>query len=148
LEEFEALSNAIAGRAFGLFQQRGRADGQDQNDWFRAESELLKPVPIEVSETETGYSVRAEVPGFDIKELNVRAEPNALYIHGKKELKKEEKQGKEIKYSEFSSTELRRRIDLPNAIDPEKVSASLAKGVLELSLSKAAPAKPIEVKAA
>jgi HSP20 family protein len=147
-DEFQSISNAIAERAFSFFQQRGQTDGQDLNDWFRAETELLKPIPIEISEAETGYTVRAEVPGFDIKDLNVRAEPNAVYIHGKSEQKKEEKQGKEIKYSEFSSTEFCRRIDLPSAIDPEKVSTSLAKGVLELSLSKAAPVKPVEVKAA
>jgi HSP20 family molecular chaperone IbpA len=57
-----APTNAIAQRTFGLFQQRGGADGRDLEDWFRAESELLKPVPIEISESNDTYTIRAEVP--------------------------------------------------------------------------------------
>ena len=113
-EDFEALTNTIAQRAFGFFQQRGSADGWDLDDWVRAESELLKPVPIEMSESDDGYTIRAEVPGFDVKDLNVRVEPNSIYIHGKSEQKKEEKKGKEVTYSEVSANELSRRIDLPH----------------------------------
>ncbi|HEV2274245.1 MAG TPA: Hsp20/alpha crystallin family protein [Acidobacteriaceae bacterium] len=147
-DDFEALGNAIAQRAFGFFQQRGYADGRDLDDWFRAESELLKPMPIEISESDDSYTIRAEVPGFDVKDLSVRAEGNSIYIHGKTEQTKEEKKGKEVKYSEVSAAELSRRVDLPSPINPDKISAQLAKGVLELNLPKAAPPKKIEVKAA
>jgi HSP20 family molecular chaperone IbpA len=37
--------------------------------------------------------------GFDAKDLSVRAERNSVYIHGKSEQKKEEKKGKDVKYS-------------------------------------------------
>ncbi len=144
----DSLTNAIAQRAFGFFEQRGMADGRDLDDWFRAESDLLKPVPIEISESTDGYTIRAEVPGFEAKDLNVRVEPDCLFIHGKSEQKKEEKKGKEVKYSEVSATELCRRIDLPSSVNPDKVSAQLANGVLELNLPKAAPPKTIEVKVA
>ena len=32
--------DAIARRAYELYEQRGRRDGQDQEDWFQAEREL------------------------------------------------------------------------------------------------------------
>ena len=146
-EDFEALTNAIAQRAFGLFQQRGNKNGGDWEDWLRAESELLKQVPIEMSESNDSYTIRAEVPGFDTKEVTVQAEPTSICIHGKKEQKKEEKTGKEVTYSEVTASELCRRIDLPNLINSEKVTAHLANGVLELTLPKAAPPKTIEIKA-
>ena len=146
-EDMEALSREIAQRAFDLFQQRGAYPGGDLDDWFRAESALLKPVPIEMSESADSYTIRAEVPGFDAKTLTVQAEPNSVYIRGKNEQKKEEKKG-EVKYSEVSATELCRRIALPDSINPEKVSAHLVNGVLELTLPKAAPPKAIEIKAA
>ncbi len=63
MEEVKGIFDAISNRAFGFFQERG-TNGQDLNDWFRAESELLKPVPIEISESNDTYTVRAEVPGF------------------------------------------------------------------------------------
>ena len=69
LDELEALSQETARRAFSFFQQRGRGDGWDLDDWFRAEAELLRPVPIEMSESDESYTIRAEVPGFDAKNL-------------------------------------------------------------------------------
>lgn len=103
---------------------------------------------MELSESDKDFTVKAEVPGFSIKDLTVSAEPNSILIHGKKEQTKEEKDGKKVRYSEVSSSEICRRIDLPASINPDKVSATLNNGVLELNISKAAPPKTIEVKAA
>ena len=147
LDELEAFSRETARRAFNLFQQRGRTDGSDLEDWLRAESELLRPVPIEMSESDDNFMIRAEVPGFDAKHLSIQADSGALYIRGKNEHKREDKKGSELKYSEFSATELCRRI-LPSSIDPEKITARLVSGVLEITLPKAAPPKTVEVKAA
>lgn len=147
-DDLSAVTNAIAQRAFGLFQQRGGINGRDLDDWFRAESEFLKPMPVEISESPEAFTVRAEVPGFEEKELTVRAEPDSVYIHGKSEQKKEEKNGKQVKYSEVLANELSRRIDLPQSINPDKVTASLKNGVLELNVLKAAPPKAIDIKVA
>ncbi len=35
------LESAIRTRAYELYLERGRQDGFDQDDWFRAESEVL-----------------------------------------------------------------------------------------------------------
>jgi HSP20 family protein len=148
LDELEALNRETAMRAFGLFQQRGHADGRDMDDWLRAEAELLRPVPVEMSESGDSYTIRAEVPGFDAKHLNIQADSNSIYIRGKNEQKKEERKDGEVKYSELSATELCRRIALPSSINPEKISARLTNGVLEITLPKAMPPKTIEVKAA
>ncbi len=147
-EELISLTNEISQHAFGFFQNRGSRHGNDLEDWFKAESELLQQVPVEMSESKEGYTVRAEVPGFDAKDLTVRVGQNSICIHGKNEQKKEQKKDKEMKYTEVSSQEFCRRIDLPLAIDPNKVSAHLDNGVLKLDLQKAAPAKKLEAKAA
>ncbi len=62
--------------------------------------------------------------------------------------RKKRRREKTSSTAKYHASELSRRIDLPSAIDPDKVSAHLAKGVLELTLPKAAPPKKIEVKAA
>ncbi len=82
-QELEGLTDKLAKRAFGLFRERGSFDGRDLDDWFQAESELLKAVPIEISEPIDSYTIRAEVPGFAAKDLTIQAEPNSIYIHGK-----------------------------------------------------------------
>ncbi len=41
-ESFEALDQErIRVRAYQLYEQRGREDGHDLQDWFKAESELI-----------------------------------------------------------------------------------------------------------
>lgn len=148
LDELEALNQETARRAFALFHQRGGANGWDLDDWLRAESEILRPVPIEMSESDDSYVIRAEVPGFHANHLTVQADSNSLYIRGKSEQRKEEKKGGQVKYTELFATELYRRIALPGSITPEKIMARLNDGVLEITLPKASPPKTIEVKAA
>jgi HSP20 family protein len=148
LDDLDSLSRETARLAYGLFQQRGSANGCDLDDWFQAEAELLRPLPIEMSESDDHYVIRAEVPGFDAKNLTIHADPNSIYIRGKNEQKKEEKKGGALKYSELSASEVCRRIALPSSINPEKITARLTNGLLELTLPKAAPPKTIEVKAA
>lgn len=143
--DMEELNDRIAQRAFNIFQERG-FDGREWDDWFRAEAEILKPVPIEIRESRENYIVRAEVPGLDAKDLTIQAEPTSIYIHGKTEQRKEEKDGEQVTYSEVSAHELARRIDLPASINPEKASARLINGVLELTLPKAAPPRKLEIK--
>ena len=72
LGELDALNRETAKRAFALFQQRGYMNGWDVDDWLRAESEILVAVPIEMSESDDSFTIRAEVPGFDAKNLSIR----------------------------------------------------------------------------
>lgn len=143
-EYMDELEAKISKRAFSLFESNGRIDGHDVCDWLRAESEFLVPVPLEIIETETELAVRAEVPGFNEKELEVVAEPGRVFIRGKAEKKAEEKKKKTI-YSEITSNEIFRSLALPVEIDPEKVTATLKNGVLEISTNKAKPAKKVSV---
>ncbi|MGH9396333.1 MAG: DUF2934 domain-containing protein, partial [Terriglobia bacterium] len=39
----ESIRKAIAYRAYEVYQSRGRNHGNDMQDWFTAESELIKP---------------------------------------------------------------------------------------------------------
>ncbi len=147
-EDLEATTRAIAQRAFSFFEQRG-TNGEDVADWFRAQAEILKPVPIELIEADDSYILRAEVPGFDAKDLEIQADAHSIYVRGKTEKKHDEKKGRKVQYSEVLASEVCRYIDLPESIHPEKASAHLKKGVLELTLPKAAAAsKKIEVTAA
>jgi HSP20 family molecular chaperone IbpA len=140
------IYNRVAQRAFCFFESNGRTHGHDLEDWLKAEAEFLNPVPLELSETDTELAVRAEVPGFTEKELEIVAEPGRLFITGKSEKKSEEKKKKTL-FSEISSNEIFRSIYLPAEIDPEKVSAVLKNGVLEISMHKAKPATRVTVMA-
>lgn len=132
--------NSIARRAFEIFDRNGRWPGRELQDWSRAESELLHPVHLEITETDDNLAVRAEVPGFSSKELKIDAEPRRLIISGKHEAQKANKKAKTL-YSEQCAKEILRVVDLPEEIDNSKVTATLKDGILNLEMPKAAQAK-------
>lgn len=145
-DRVQRMQDAIACRAFEIFEGDGGPFGQDLEHWFKAESELLHPVHIEVTESDEGLNVQAEVAGFSPKELDISVEPRRLTITGKRETKEERKKGKSL-YKEQCSNEILRVVDLPVEINAEKVKATLENGLLTLEMAKAAPAKKIAVEA-
>jgi HSP20 family protein len=148
LERFNNLSEQISRRAYEIFEGKGRTFGQDLEDWFRAESEILHPVHVRVVEKDDALSVEAEVPGFSTKDLEISLEPRRLTISGRKETKEEQKKGKTI-YQEQCSEHLLRVIDLPSEIDSAKATATLKNGILEINVPKTGKAATtrVEVKA-
>lgn len=136
-ERMQKAYDAIANRAYQLFEQRGRTPGFDFDDWRKAESELFGSVPVEIDETDTELTLHADVPGFAEKDLSVSVEPGRVLISGRTETKEERKKGKTI-YSERRAGEIFRSISLPVEVDANKVTATLKNGSLEITLPKLA----------
>ncbi|MBZ5651177.1 MAG: Hsp20 family protein [Acidobacteriia bacterium] len=145
MDRINKTSQSIAQRAYEIFEGSGRRFGHDLEDWFKAEMDLLHQVPVNIVESADSLEVKAEVPGFTEKEIQISVEPCRLTITGKRESNKEEKKGKTV-YSEFSSDQILRVVDLPASVDAEKVTATLKNGVLRLIMPKTAKAKTIEIK--
>src|SRR5271165_3178257 len=80
LDQIQQTYDAIARRAFEIFSDNGRWLGHELDDWFRAESELLHPIHLEIAEWDDNLTVQAEVPGFSIQELEINVEPRKLTI--------------------------------------------------------------------
>jgi HSP20 family protein len=144
VERRRKISAGIARRAYELFEARGSKHGHDWEDWFRAESELLTPVPATVVDTDGGFVVRAELPGFTGKDVEVRAEPRRLIIYAKKRKTSEQEKGKAV-LQEKMSDEVFRVLELPHEIDPDNMTASIKNEVLEVTLAKVSSGKKIAV---
>jgi HSP20 family protein len=132
------LWDAIAKRAYAYFEERGRQDGPEIDDWLRAEAELLRSIPIDVSEANGRLKVRAEMPGFAAEDVKVSVEPLRVIISGSAETTGEQKAEKSL-YTEFRTNLAFRAFALPVKADPSNVTARLNDGILELSIAKAAP---------
>ena len=144
LEQIEKTFNNLSCRAYEIFEGNGRAFGRDLENWFQAEKELLHPIHLNMTETDDSIEVKAEVPGFSEKELEISIEPRRLTITGKRESKKEEKKGKTV-YAERCSDQILRILDLPVEVEADKVTATLKNGVLEFALPKVAKAQTIRI---
>jgi HSP20 family protein len=145
-ERVNHLFQTVANRAYEIFEGNGRIFGHDIEDWFKAEMELLHPVHIEVTQSGEELEVKAEVPGFNEKEIEVSVEPQRLTITGLRETSKEEqKKGKAV-YEEFCSDQILRVVDLPFAVDADRVTATLKNGMLQMKMPKAVKGKTVEIK--
>jgi HSP20 family protein len=143
-EQMKEFSQSVARRAYEYFEARGREFGHDLEDWFRAESELMRRVPVEIKEADGQVTVRSEVPGFTANEIKVSVEPQRLVISGKSEKKTEETKDETL-LSEFRSNQFCRELRLPAEVEPDKTMAGLKDGVLELVFAKAAGSKAVDV---
>ena len=144
-EEADQFIRSIEKRAYELFETRGRVPGHDWEDWFRAETELLKPVTVDITEEDGIVSIRAEVPGFKSDELEISLEPERLTIQGMHQSETEEMEEKTY-VSESRSRQIFRTLQLPVSVVPEKAEAALKEGVLEIKAPRPAEAKPQEEK--
>jgi len=142
IEPQQEINDLIARRAYELFESSGFTHGHAHEDWLRAESETLLQAPVDVTETETGFTIRADVPGFREKDLGVRAAPRSLCITGKRQESSDQKEGTTI-YSERPSTHIFRVVGLPFEIDPDTVNATVSDGLLEIKVLKVGLSKKV-----
>jgi HSP20 family protein len=143
-EQMDDIFDTLSRRAYEIFESNGRIFGRELENWFQAERELLRSVHVSVEELDDSLSVKAEVPGFSEKELEVSLEPRRVTITGKRDAKKEEKKGKTV-YGETCADQILRWVDLPVDVETDKVTATLKNGILELAMPKVAKAQTIRI---
>ncbi|MDX2043041.1 MAG: Hsp20 family protein [Acidobacteriota bacterium] len=144
INRMEELTKNVAHRAYEFFEERGRRFGNELEDWFRAESELMRYVPTTLKEGDQQFTFQAEVPGFKAEEIKISAEPKMLIIEGESEQSTEEKSDKVV-FSERRTNHFCRSFSLPAEIDPAKVTANLKNGLLEIILPKVPVRQPVGV---
>jgi len=102
---------------------------------------------VDLIEGKDILTVKAEIPGCDPKDIDVRLDERLLTIKGEKRQEKEEKDDNfhrvERAYGSFM-----RNINLPAEVDQENIDASYKKGVLKLVFKKTkeTEGKKIEIK--
>ena len=101
--------------------------------------------PVDIYETEDAIVLKAELPGIDPQDVEVRVEDNTLYLKGERNYEKEVKEQNyhriERSYGSFA-----RSFTLPNSISAEKVKAEYKDGLLTLTMPKREEAKPKTIK--
>ena len=90
---------------------------------------------VDIIEREGDIRVKAEIPGVDVKDIDLKLEGRMLTIKGEKKSEKEEKEENyhrlERAYGYFN-----RSLELPAEVDPETVEAQFKKGVLTVVMKK------------
>lgn len=146
-ERIREAFDAVARRAFEIFERTGNRAGHERENWFRAEAELFHPAHVEIAEADSVLTVKAEVPGFAEKDLEVSLEPRRITITGKRETKTETRKNQTL-YSEQCANEIFRVVDLPREVDltARGIKATYDHGVLTIALPEAKGAKTRHIK--
>lgn len=100
--------------------------------------------PVDILETENELVVKADVPGMEMKDIDVRMENGTLTIRG--ERKFESKDGGGWHRVERSYGTFERIFTLPETVDAEAVKADYKNGTLTITLPKKEIAKPRQIK--
>ena len=114
----------------------------------RSEEELFTGTwapPVDIYETKDKITLKAELPGFDEKQINLRFEDGVLTIEGERKFEKES--GDENYHRvERSYGKFVRSFAIPAGVEGDKIAASFASGVLTVDLPKREETKPKQIR--
>jgi HSP20 family protein len=106
------------------------------------------PFPaVNVAETEKDVTVSVELPGLDEKDIEVELMGNTLTISGERKWS-EEKKKKDYVRMESQYGSFQRSVVLPEGLrtDPDVVTATYKKGMLEVTVPKVEPTPVAKIK--
>jgi HSP20 family protein len=101
--------------------------------------------PVDIYETENELVLKADLPGLQDKDIDVRVENNMLTIRGERKFDKDVNEDNYLRveraYGPFT-----RSFSLPNTVSSESVRAEYRNGVLTLHMAKLEESKPKQIK--
>ncbi len=101
--------------------------------------------PVDIYETENELVLKADLPGLQDKDIDVRVENNMLTIRGERKFEKDVNEDNYLRveraYGPFT-----RSFSLPNTVSSESVRAEYRSGVLTLHMAKREESKPKQIK--
>jgi HSP20 family molecular chaperone IbpA len=137
--EFDKLADRIRVEAFNLFARRGGSPEHALDDWLAAEHQICWPA-AQLAERDDAFTLEVALAGFEPAEVSVTATPREIIV---KATHKSEKTAKDagIRWSEFNSNDVCRRVELAADVDVDKVAATLHNGLLKIVAPKAVAKK-------
>src|SRR3954449_4256312 len=99
---------------------------------------------MDLVETEDHFVLRADLPGLSEEDVHIDVEDNILTVSGERKAEHEDKREGYVRV-ERSYGSFRRSLTLPEGVEPEAVSASFDRGVLEVRIPKPEERKPRRV---
>ena len=131
LAEFGQLDDRIRDHAYELFARRGFCSSGPMDDWLAAKRRVCGAA--ELAEAKDRYVLKLALAGYEPDDIDVTATADRLFVKAGFETRKadtHEREGEVVHFSEFESGNVYRYIDLPRAIDTDRVVARLKGGIL------------------
>jgi HSP20 family protein len=127
--------NTILDEAFNAWPFQAQENGSLTSAWLP---------PCDVFEDKDAVKIVAEVPGVKAEDVKISLENNLLTLRGEKKQQAEEQSERVHRY-ERSYGVFERTFALPTTVDPDKIDAQYANGVLTITIPKSERARPREI---
>jgi len=127
--------NSVLDEAFSSWPFQAEESGALTSAWLPA---------CDVFENKDAVKIVAEVPGVSPEDVKLSLESNLLTIRGEKKQRAEEKNERVHRYERSYGT-FERTFSLPTTVDPEKIVANYANGILTVTIPKVERARPREI---
>ena len=101
---------------------------------------------VDILETENELSLKADLPGIDLKDIDIQVENGTLTLKGERKFEHYDNSKGGYHRLERSYGSFVRCFSLPETVDSEKVGAEYRNGVLKITLPKKEVAKPRSIK--
>ena len=132
------IQNVIARRAYELFEDHGRTNGHDIDDWTEARVEVVRAYRHELKESADAIIFKAELPcSFTTEQLNVSVEPRRLMLSGETQLDVI-RGGDTPAHMEKRTQAIFGMEELPVDVDPSRAAANLKGDLLEVVMPRVA----------
>jgi len=106
----------------------------------------MPPIPaMDLVESDGTYEITAELPGIDVKDVDLKITGDLLILKGEKR-EESERNDNDRHVSERRYGSFQRSLRLPPDADADKIEATCANGVLKITLPKSESAKEREKK--
>jgi len=107
------------------------------NSWMRTKFQGTTPA-INVSESDTEYTVEIAAPGMTKEDFNVsvNSDGDMVISMEKSEDKKSGERDKKYLRREFSYSKFEQRLTLPDNVERQRISARMTNGILTVDIPK------------
>lgn len=130
LDRMNETRALIAQRAYEIYESRAGGPGSDQDDWFKAEGELLPKLLVEYDVTDTAVELTAQVPGLDAKDLEVAVGHRRAVVLGI------HTDSRNTTNRSSENKKVMRVVELPFDVDPGLATATLYGETLQVVLPR------------
>ncbi len=118
------------------------------DDFFRTDIPAVRSMmpAIDIVEEKDHYTIKADLPGMNQKDIKVELDEGVLRISGERnEEKKEQDKDNHYRYYERSFGSFERRFVLPREVKEDAIEAKYENGVLKITIPKAETRKAKEI---
>jgi HSP20 family molecular chaperone IbpA len=134
-EQLKEFSKVVEERSYERYERRGRGDGRALEDWYGAEAEIGRLVPVGIFEHPETLEINVRLLGCLCQEIEACLEPRRLFVRAQKEVDENRTSG-DVDDARRHFKCIFLALSLPEQIDPDKATATFKNSDLCFTLRK------------